>query len=734
MMKKPEYQSLHWARQIIILLYLIVGTWYLNWRLGTFNPEHRIFSWMLYSAELFGFFTALLNIFMTWRLSVRTTTPPILGLKVDVFIPTYNEDVDMVRRTAQAAKAMTYPHETWILDDGNRRPMREMANLLGVHYLARDNNEHAKAGNLNNALQHSNADLIATFDADHAPRQDFLMQTLGYFSDPKVAFVQTPQDFYNLDSFQNRTDAGSRVAWSEQSLFFRVIQRGKDYWNSAFYCGSCAVIRRKHLDVIGGFATATVTEDIHTSLLLHKKGYASVYHNEPLAYGVAPAQIEPFLKQRVRWGVGAMNVWRKEGILFTRGLTFPQRLNYLATVLAYFDGWQKAFFYFVPVVVLMLGAMPIAIDGWEFLLHFLPYYLLNFLAFEEISRGFGRTILIEQYNMIRFASFAWSTFGIFKTRKRFGVTAKKSNERARGMSFLVPQLAVLSFNLIAIPMGILLFYYTGHLPKEGMWANVIWASINTWLALMVVRFTKKRSINQRNEYRFAMPLATRLNGVMGTVDDLSPSGVSFYGKLGEVSVGDTLPISLYMPDGIFEAQLEIRSLVTSKQDGEVYVRAVGGIFTNLPTSAVQRIEQFLYGSNAQWLVNQLHDDSHTPMQHLGIVEKTKVSAKRDNYWSSCEISTLATSDAPYFVGLVDNQAQENEFGLLVHQLLESHTYYIIQIHGYLGLRTLHATTVGYETILTGLGDIYLYQMALQTKVNVPVVSIETLKPLPLIAN
>jgi cellulose synthase (UDP-forming) len=277
---KPEYLSLHPIRQVVILLFLLTGVWYLNWRLETFNAEHPIFSWLLYGAEVFGFFTAILNIFMTWRLPVRTAQPPAAGLKVDVFIPTYNEDVEMVRRTALAARAMDYPHETWILDDGNRESMRAMAQSLGLRYLARTDNQHAKAGNLNHALPFSNADLIATFDADHAPRRDFLLKTLGYFSDPNVAFVQTPQDFYNLDSFQNRTDKGGRIAWSEQSLFFKVIQRGKDYWNAAFYCGSCAVIRRQHLDSVGGFATGTVTEDIHTSLLLHKKGYRSIYHDE----------------------------------------------------------------------------------------------------------------------------------------------------------------------------------------------------------------------------------------------------------------------------------------------------------------------------------------------------------------------------------------------------------------------------------------------------------------------
>lgn len=724
---KPEYQSLHRARQIIILLFLAVGIWYLNWRLGSFNAEYPIFSWTLYAAEIFGYFTAILNVFMTWRLSVRTATPPISGLKVDVFIPTYNEDVEMVRRTALAARAMEYPHETWILDDGNREAMREMASLLGVRYLARENNEHAKAGNLNHALPYSTADLIATFDADHAPRQDFLMKTLGYFSEPKVAFVQTPQDFYNLDSFQNRTNVASRVAWSEQSLFFRVIQRGKDYWNAAFYCGSCAVIRRQHLDVIGGFATGTVTEDIHTSLMLHKKGFHSVYHDESLAYGVAPANIEPFLKQRVRWGVGAMNVWRKEGILFTRGLTFPQRINYLATVLAYFDGWQKAFFYFVPVFVLMAGAMPIAMNGWVFMLHFLPYYLLNFLAFEEISRGYGRSMLIEQYNMARFATFAWSTLGVFKLRKKFGVTAKKQVERPHTLSFLVPQLAVLSLNALAIPVGIVLFYYTGHLPEEGLWANVVWALVNTWLAVLVVRFTIKRGVNRRNEYRFSMPLAAKLNGLMGTVDDLSPSGLSFYGKLGSASVGDKCPVNLYMPDGNFEAQIEIRTVSHAKESGNDYIRSIGGVFIALPQPDVQRIEQFLYGSNAQWRVNQLHEENNTPMQRFGVVDKKNTAIGRVNFWSSCEISLNGIGDTHPIVGLVDAEALEGEIVLLVHELLKFDGRYAINIHGYLGLRTMHAKIVSHETILTGLGDMYLYKMALQNDTDMPILSDNTLE-------
>ncbi|HSQ72555.1 MAG TPA: glycosyltransferase, partial [Rubrivivax sp.] len=297
-------RPLETPRRLLTGLFVVVGVWYLVWRLGTFNPEAAILSRLIYGAEIFGFVSALLHIFMCWRLSEREAPPPNAQRSVDVFVPTYNESVALVRKTLLAAVAMKQPHTVWLLDDGRRPEMAALARELGCRYLARADNRHAKAGNLNHALAHSEGELIAIFDCDHAPRRDFLTRTLGYFNDERVAFVQTPQDFFNLDSYQHRHANGERSVWTEQSLFFRVIQRGKDTWNAAFFCGSCAIVRRSALDEIGGFATGTVTEDLHTSLRLHARGWKSVYHAQPLAFGVAPESIEPFIGQRVRWGQG----------------------------------------------------------------------------------------------------------------------------------------------------------------------------------------------------------------------------------------------------------------------------------------------------------------------------------------------------------------------------------------------------------------------------------------------
>lgn len=530
-----KYEKFGAFRSSLVLMFLLIGFWYLIWRATTLSPEFPMFSWAIYLAEIYGFISAILHIFMTWRLTDRQSTPPQPGLKVDVFIPTYNEPIDIVRKTLLAAKHMDYPHETWLLDDGKRPEMEALAKRLEVRYITRENNDHAKAGNLNNALRQTEGEFIAIFDADHAPQKNFLNKTLGFFSDSQVAFVQTPQEFFNLDSYQHRWHEKNKKLWTEQSLFFKVIQRGKDYWNAAFFCGSCAVVRRSALDQIGGFATETITEDLHTSVRFHKAGLRSVYLSESLAYGIAPATVAPFLHQRIRWGQGAMQVLRKENIFFTRRLTIAQRLCYLASIMTYFDGWQKGLFYIAPVIVLVTGIMPVQASGLVFLLHFLPYYLFSFWVFKEVGRGYGGMFYIEQYNFARFAAFAWATLGLFVGKLQFKVTPKVRGDATSSLLLFSPQLAVLILNTAAIPIGLMLSFGSTHLPRDALLFNIFWASVNITLAVAMFSYTRKTQASLRSEYRFPIPLPIRLHEgnrtFIATVDNISSSGCRIYGKL-----------------------------------------------------------------------------------------------------------------------------------------------------------------------------------------------------------
>ncbi|TAK52599.1 MAG: glycosyltransferase [Gammaproteobacteria bacterium] len=607
------------AQRLLAAIFVAVGIWYLAWRPSSFNPSAPAFSALIYGAELFGFGCALLYLFMCWQLRVRRPRPPPSSARVAVFVPTINESVDIVRRTLMSARALRYATEVWLLDDGNRPEMRVLADELGCRYLARSVNTDAKAGNLNHALQHSDAEFVALFDADHAPMPAFLEETLGFFADPRVAFVQTPQDFYNLDSFQHRHGRNNSLVWSEQSLFFRVIQAGKDRLNSAFFCGSCAVVRRKALDDIGGFATGTVTEDIHTSLRLHKRGWRSVYYARSLAFGLAPASAVPFLKQRLRWGQGAMQVWRRERVLTATGLSLSQRLSYLATMLAYFEGWQRAVFFLAPVVVLTTGTMPILAFDDEFLVRFVPYYLLTFWVFEEVARGYGRTLLTEQYTMIRFAVFVTATFGWFLRELRFVVTPKTAGQATTTRRYLWPQYLVLALNAIAIPVGLLLHWRGGGLPTGALLANLLWASLTLGLAALAIRFALRVASFQRREYRFPLSVPFRIAapGRPGLVlaTDLSPLGCRLIGTAaGTLGLDTRLRGELLLPTGPVPVEASVRSRQFGASPDAA--DAAGCEFHWASAGDCHRLEQFLFGSDLQWHLNGYSERARPPLERL----------------------------------------------------------------------------------------------------------------------
>lgn len=614
------------AQVSLIITFLMIGAWYLEWRLGTFNPHALWFSWLVYGAEVFGFFGALCYIFTCWRLEDRQALPVPEGRTADVFIPTINEPVYMLRRTLVAAKRMKHVGQVWLLDDGNRPEMRQLAEEIGCRYLAREQNIHAKAGNLNNALKHCDAEYIAVFDCDHAPSVGFLDETLGFFNDQRVAFVQTPQDFYNLDSFQHRVDRDHSLVWSEQMLFFRVIQAGKDRLNAAFFCGSCAVVRRSAIEDVGGFATGTVTEDIHTSLLLHKRGWKSVYYGRSLAFGMAPAGAIPFLKQRLRWGQGAMQVWRREGIVFGRGLSFGQRISYLATLMQYFEGWQRGILFLAPVVVLGLGVMPIVAFDRDFIVHFLPYIILNYWVYEEVARGYGRSLLTEQYTMMRFAIFVTATFGFFFRKLRFVVTSKMLGEADATRRTLWPQHLVLILNSVAIPVGVFYHWRLGHLSTGAVVANIIWAGFALGVAALAIGYAIRLARHRRREYRFPLPVPFKLarepRSVMVRASDISSLGCRLTGPVAVTAVvGDRLAGQLLLPAGPLKVDAIVRSrLVEKLRNGEERI-SVGCEFDWKHFAERMQLDAFLFGSDLQMRLNGWREQTPTPWDRVSAVLK-----------------------------------------------------------------------------------------------------------------
>ena len=254
----PELRAgsrLQIAARTLAIMALAAGLVYLTWRLSsTFDGAELALSIPLVAVEVASLIAFAGFAFLTW--SVRPSSRPPLRAtpSVDVYVATYDEPLDVLRPTLLACLALDYPNASiWLLDDGRRAAVREMAKRLGVNYLTRPDNEHAKAGNINAALPRTSGELVLVLDADHVPQPDLLKAVVGYFEQPKLAWVQTPHEFYNRDSVQHL-----RAGDHEQALFYRVIQPGKDHWGSAFWCGSAAVIRREALLEIGGIATETI--------------------------------------------------------------------------------------------------------------------------------------------------------------------------------------------------------------------------------------------------------------------------------------------------------------------------------------------------------------------------------------------------------------------------------------------------------------------------------------------
>ena len=584
---------------IIAALYFI---YYLWWRVAfTFNPNHPFISWLLWVAEAFGVFAYLLFAYITKNIEPAVPfIPPEKGIGVDVFIPTYNESEEILEATLVGCNKIRYPHTTYILDDGNRRWVKSLALRLGVLYLARPSHDHAKAGNINYALQQTHGQFIVVLDADMVPQPDYLERTLGYFRDEKLALVQLPQEFYNKDSIQHANDGSN---WHEQSLFFRVIQPGKNYTNSAFWCGSPSVIRRAALEEIGGVATETITEDIHTTVRLHSKGWKTLFINEALAFGIAPQTIKSFLVQRLRWAQGTMQLYSsKESPLWIPGLTFKQRWSYFSSFLAYLEAYQKLILLLLPISILGFDIFPMRIGLESFLIHWTPFFLLNYFANQIGGRGFFNYFKTEKYNLLKTIIFIESTLTLFvKKPLQFKVTPKSLDDSVyrderKSLSFYIVIFALL---VVAMVYSIvrLLTVHQQLMAADAFAIAFFWAGYNSTIIMMaLLEVFRKR--HERNQYRFPVKAV----GVIFPADapdaarpvklvDLSVNGCGFLVDE-KLAVSENLQMKVY-PRKSVELDLPVARVAFQRrqESGKVLV---GATFAEISGEAREALYEFLF--------------------------------------------------------------------------------------------------------------------------------------------
>ena len=499
--RSPQQQLRLAFSRIAVVLAVVFTVRYFYWRVGhTMNPAAKWFFYLFLVAEALNFLESILFYFVAWRPTVYAAPPPVAGRSVDVFITTYNEPLELLRETLVCAVNIHYPHRTYVLDDGNRPELAELAEELGCEYVNRPDHNDAKAGNLNHALRQTSGEFILVLDADHVPAPDVIDQLIGFFQDPKIAIVQTAQDFYNLDSFQHLTNWNSKYAWQQQELFFNVIQPGKDHYNAAFYCGSPALLRREALNEVGGFATGSITEDMHTGMRLQKKGWRVLYHNRTLARGLAPQTFVGFAVQWQRWGHGAMQVLRRENPLLGRGLGLGQRLCYLGSFYFYWMGFQKLAYILTPIFCLISGVFPLVTQPEIFVLYFGPYFLFNTVASSLFQGGLRNFLMSEEFNLLKLKVLMQSASGLL-TGGKFKVTPKSQAGGAGWGDVMLHLLLALGI-LVAMGFGLkrLFMLPVGY----EFWAyavNLFWAAFYLFLlGPLVWRAMRRKEL--RAIYRF----------------------------------------------------------------------------------------------------------------------------------------------------------------------------------------------------------------------------------------
>ena len=597
----------HW---VLKLAFLVCGSGlcvqYLVWRfthtLNWIEPGGPFISLGLWVAEVYAFSTVVLLMVQVGlshraRPALLQQTPAEFQPSVDVLIPIYSESCDILETTLIGAQAIDYGNkQIYVLDDSHRGEVHALAERYGATYILGPK-RHAKAGNLNNALTQTNGELVVVFDTDHIPVTTFLQETVPFFADSRMGFVQTPHHFYNQDIFQRALGTGTRIP-NEQDLFNHAIQGGRGRWGGAFFVGSGAVFRRAAIREVNGFNLMSITEDIHTSQHLHAKGWKSAFVDKDLAVGLTAENLSSYIVQRRRWMLGCLQIFFKDNPLLCRGLPLRHRLGYFASLYYFFFPLARVIFWITPLYFLLFHLHPIFSDVSVLVAHVLPFMIILPLLSSVLVPAWPRLLWSSTYEAtVAFPLFR-SMFDLFLPKRLgFKVTPKGivSQQRTFDWRSSMSMLGATLITVIAMAKGIWEFWFFG-IERDAYFFNLSWAAINLVLLLAGVSMAWERP-QRRSEERISKRMAYELRTpgfcLGGTLDNLSLSGLSFQ-----------TPSVQPVPE-TFEIVLQGRSPMS--------FRASMVYHENLPGKGVTCGAVFapLDAGQRQWLVTNLFADPST---------------------------------------------------------------------------------------------------------------------------
>ncbi len=441
------------------------------------------FTYFLWLSIFVGFFN-FITFFILYLRSRRYKTRVIgkdQNLRVAAFVTSYNEDPEIVKGTLRSVKvALRNRGDVFLLDDStDEKIAKELSDFCknnGIYYFHRSTRRGFKAGAINDALKQidDKYDLVAIFDADQRPTEDFFDEVLPYFKDETIAFVQVPQKYTEL---RTKVAEGSRY---QQNPFLYLIMQGRDY-TSAFSLGSGTVYRISVLKQVGYLDESSITEDVATSIKIHELGYQSKYVNKPLIwYGEPPTDINAYFIQQSRWSFGSFQIIKK---ILKSDLSFSAFIDYLSGWFYWVEAGPLTLFQLLAPPIFILFYIPIVrINPALYALIYLPFVVFSFsfygLVMKEKEYGL-KGFLYHQFleYMVFFpvtlSFLAW----LFRRRVPFRVTPK--GKTVKYSRQLIAHILFLILLYLTLAKGIIMTYLTGNmLLKEALIINLAWAAFH----------------------------------------------------------------------------------------------------------------------------------------------------------------------------------------------------------------------------------------------------------------
>ncbi len=532
------------SRWVVIALTLFTGIRYLYWRkVYTINRVDNIsqaISWLVYSAEIFGFISLMLFLVKIVQMGVHHASSPKEDRlpRIDFFVTVLNEPMDILYKSLVGCTSLDYPPHllrVYVLDDGYRSCVRVLAERLGCLYLTRPNHKDGKTGNLNYGLAHSSAEFVAVLDCDHIPVRSFLKDTIGFFKDVKVAYVQTPHNFFYNDTSQCNSLL-EREILNERLLFFYVTQPAKDRFNASLFTGNGAVFRRSSLQEIGGFQTKTADGDLQTSLVLHSKGYKSVYLNKILIVRFAPETYRSYFKQTESSIRGGAQILLLDNPLWKRGLSIMQRVSYLESMTHFLHYWARLIYLIAPLSYLLMNRAPLNATLPDFLNYFIPYYIISQMVFSKMSMG-HRTLFwsdVHETLMCFFISLTVFTAFVVPKKNKYLTPLKgiQSTKSQLEWPVIVPHILLASLIVTGFAVG----GYRGSqgdINHDAALLSSFWNLYNLMIVMGAIVLARERIQNRFSPRIFRSlkcKISFRNQSISGTTSDLSETGLSLISK------------------------------------------------------------------------------------------------------------------------------------------------------------------------------------------------------------